>query len=48
MMVLIDISSAPTAGDRMTPLGAKANVMMLYPLAHHRFWTIFCREADTA
>jgi hypothetical protein len=45
MIVLKDISSAPTAGESRIPQFANtpaANGMatMLYPAAHHRFWII--------
>src|SRR5699024_8563644 len=46
IIVLKLIKTAPTAGLKTIPIGAKtpaANGMakMLYPVAHHKFWTIF-------
>src|SRR5690625_1956749 len=46
IIVLKLIKTAPTAGLKIIPIGAKipaANGMakMLYPVAHHKFWTIF-------
>jgi len=43
--VLRDMRSAPTAGDRTTPTGARTpaargKATMLYPAAHQRFWII--------
>ncbi len=43
--VLADISTAPTAGVRKTPHAAstpaaRGMATMLYPAAHHRFWSI--------
>jgi hypothetical protein len=45
MTVLRDISKAPTAGDRDTPMGARTpaangKATTLYPVAQIRFWTI--------
>src|SRR5699024_11586514 len=44
--VLKLINTAPTAGLNTIPIGAKTPAAsgiakMLYPAAHHRFWTIF-------
>ena len=46
MIVLSDISTAPTAGLSTTPCrcstpAASGMATMLYPAAHHRFWIIF-------
>src|SRR5690625_5568146 len=46
IIVLKLIKTAPTAGLKIIPIGAKipaANgiAKILYPVAHHKFWTIF-------